>query len=220
MGNFNFGSWQERIANRTDMTGMITHLTKPTEEDLKSIDFKGERELNLNAVDNLIKILIDKKINGSTTQSGFIVGNTPAVCFQDVPMYSLVQNVKYEQLKRKESNFMKVRYCGVGLAFGKFYVFGKGGRPVFYEQTDKAKNILPKEEHWRIVNLQLIPENPNIIDWTHEREWRYPKDFIFETNMTHVILYDSYCWKYFIEKCPPEIMKEIYGITILKSVLM
>ncbi|MBX4272097.1 DUF2971 domain-containing protein [Clostridium estertheticum] len=219
MGNFNFSSWQERIANRTDMTGMLTHLTKPTEIDLKSIDIKDEREINLRSIDNVIKILIDKKIEGSTTEKGFIVGKSAAVCFQDVPMYSLVQNVKFEQLKRGEKVLNKIRYCGVGLSFGKFYVFTKGGRPVFYEQTEKAKGILPKEEHWRIVNIQLIPDNP-IIDWTHEREWRFPKDFTFETNMTNVILYDSYCWKYFMDKCPQEIIKDIYGITILKSVLM
>lgn len=220
MGNFKWESWKERIANRTDMTGMLTHLTKPTEEYLNSKDIKNENEINLMAVDNLIKILIDKKINGSTTEKGFIVGSVPAVCFQDVPMYSLVQNVKYEQLMRTNGDSKKVRYCGVGLSFGKFYVFTKGGRPVFYEQTANAKSILSKEEHWRIVNLQLIVGNPNIIDWTHEREWRYQNDFTFETNMTHVILYDSRCWKHFQAMCPKEILKDIYGITILKSVLM
>ena len=219
MGIYNFASWQERIENRTDMTGMVTHLTKPTEEDLKSIDIKDEKLINIKAVDNLIKILIDKNIKGSTTEKGFIVGKEPAVCFQDVPMYSLVQNVKYEQLMRHEGESKKIRYCGVGLSFGKFNVFMTGGRPVFYEQTAKAKDILCKEEHWRIVNLQLIPKS-TIIDWTHEREWRYKNDFAFEINMTHVILYDSLCWKYFHDKCPKEILKDIYGITILKSVLM
>lgn len=220
MGSFNFVNWQERIANRTDMTGMLTHLTKPTENDIKCIDIEDEREINIKAVDNLIKILTDRKINGSTTEKGFIVGKVPAVCFQDVPMYSLVQNVKYEQLKRNEGNSKKIRYCGVGLSFGKFYVFTKGGRSVFYEQRDKAKSILPKEEYWRIVNHQIISGNENVIDWTHEREWRYPGDFEFEISMINVILYDSHCWKYFQEKCPQEIMQDIYGITILKSILM
>lgn len=221
MNNFNFETWQERISNRTDMTGMLTHLTKPTEEDLKSIDIKDETQINLKAVDNLIKILIDKKINGSTTATGYIIGDTPAVCFQDVPMYSLVQNVKYEQSRRINQNLNKIRYCGIGLSFGKFYVFTKGGRPVFYEDKDKAKIILPKEEHWRIVNLHLISGDPNnIIDWTHEREWRHPNNFIFEVDMAHVILYDINCWRYFQDNCPQEILKDIYGITILKSVLI
>lgn len=219
MGNFNFKKWQERIANRTDMTGMVTHLTKPTEEDLKKIDVLTESEVNLKAVDNLIKILIDKKINGSTSK-GFINGDTPAVCFQEVPMYSLVQNVKYEQLQRKEDKSKKIRYCGVGLAFGKFYVFTKGGRPVIYDDTETMKTILPKEHHWRIVKMKLIMDNPNIIDWSHEREWRCPESFSFELRITHIILYDNKCYKYFCENCPKSILDEIYGITILKSILM
>lgn len=219
MTNFNFKKWQNRIANRTDMTGMVTHLTKPTEQEINDISIANQKDINLKAVDNLIKILMDKKINGSTS-SGFIIGDIPAVCFQEVPMYSLIQNVQYEYLEREKKKTKKIRYCGAGLSFGKFYVFTKGGRPVIYEDKEIMKKLLPKEEHWRIVNTKLICDNPNIIDWTHEREWRCANNFEFELNLAHVILYDMECYQYFYEKCPSEILKEIYGVTILKSVLM
>lgn len=219
MANFSFEQWQDRIANRSDLTGMVTHLTKPTETEINNIEITNQRELNLRAVDNLIRILKDKNINGSTSK-GFIIGDMPAVCFQEVPIYSLIQNVQYEYLQRKQGNSHKVRYCGVGLSFGKFYVFTKGGRPVIYEDKEKMKKLLSSTEYWRIVNTKLICEDPNIIDWTHEREWRCKNHFEFELDVAHVILYDMECYKYFYEKCPPEILSEIYGVTILKSVLM
>jgi hypothetical protein len=52
-------------------------------------------------------------------------------------------------------------------------VYPKGARPVVYEKLARAKEILPAEEYWRIVNLDLSDENA-MIDWTHEREWRVP----------------------------------------------
>ena len=207
---------RDRISKRTDITGMLVHLTKPNESYFNSID---EEKINLRAVDILISILEDSIIEGSTTESGFIVGENPAVCFQGVPLSSITQNIKYEQEKREEG-LKKIRYCGIGLAFNKCYVFDNGGRPVFYEQTEKAKNILPEEEHWRIVNTNLPISGPNIIDWTHEREWRIPGNFEFKRKWAHVILYDKMCWDYFHEKCPDNIIEEIFGITILKGILM
>lgn len=218
MGGFTLEMWKDRIANRSDLTGMLTHLTKPSEEDLIELDITNEKEVNLKAVDNLIKILTDKKINGSTCK-GFINGDIPAVCFQEVPMYSLVQNVKYEQLQRKENNSNKIRYCGVGLSFNKFYIFANKGRQVIYDDTEVMKSILPKELYWRIVKMRLIM-NDNIVDWSHEREWRCPEEFNFDLKNAHIILYDYNCYKYFYEKCPKDIIDKIYGITILKSILM
>lgn len=217
MSTFDHDAWVDRFANRTDITSMLTHLTKPTEGTLKSMD---EDDINLGAVDTLIKILQDKKIYGSTSHTGFIVGKKRAVCFQEAPLYGLIQNVEYERKKRIENKSNKIRYCGIGLVFSKRYVYSNGGRPVFYEQTNLAKVILPEDEHWRIVNLQIDLSNLNMVDWTHEREWRLPGEFNFEPKWTHVLLYDKKCWDYFYKHCPREIYDSIYGITILKSMLM
>ncbi|ODA42711.1 DUF2971 domain-containing protein [Desulfosporosinus sp. BG] len=217
MAQFDYEAWKDRIANRTDITGMVTHLTKPKDITLTT---KDENEINFRAVDSLINILKERKIYGSTTQSGFIIGNTPAVCFQDVPFYGLIQNVEYEKELRMTDKSHKIRYCGVGLVFSKFYIFGKGGRPVFYEQTEKAKKILPENEYWRVVNYQVLTGNSKIIDWTHEREWRVPGDIEFELSLPHIVLYDKACWDYFNDMCPEDIIQQVYGTTILKSLLM
>lgn len=82
-----FEQWQRRIASRSDLTGRVTHLTKPSGVISRDMSFE---EINLRVVDNLIKILKEQKINGSTTQSGYIVGEKRAVCFQDAPLYALI----------------------------------------------------------------------------------------------------------------------------------
>lgn len=213
---FDYEQWKARVANRSDITGMVTHLTKPSSEG----PFVGESEINEAATANLIKILEEETLIGSTTDKGFIVGQTPAVCFQDAPLYGLIQNVEHEYQRRQGNPYEKLRYFGVGLAFSKWYVFTKGGRPVFYEKTVDAKNVLPKSEHWRIVNFNIEMGGATCVDWTHEREWRLPGNFSFERRFCHVLLYDKHSWDFFLEHCPPEILNEIYGITVLKSIMM
>jgi hypothetical protein len=211
--------WRERIASRSDLTGRLTHLTKPTDVDISGMSFD---ELNLYAVDNLIKILEEKKLYGSTTKSGYIVGNRKAVCFQDAPLYALIQNVQHEFLRREKNTKEKLRYCGVGLSFVKPYSYRDyGGRPVIYEKTEVAKSFLPKNEWWRIVDVEYqckSSDNWDIVDWTHEREWRVPDDMEFDYNkgFVHITLYNPNCVKKFLEKCPREIINSIYGITTLK----
>ncbi|QNU65454.1 DUF2971 domain-containing protein [Ruminiclostridium herbifermentans] len=183
-------------------------------------------EINILAVDNLIKILKEKVILGSTTQTGYVIGDKSAVCFQDVPLYALIQNVEHERKRRERNSREKLRYCGVGLSFIKPYMYATyGARPVIYEQTDIAKALLQKEEWWRIVKLdfkKLENEDFDIVDWSHEREWRVPGDMKFEydNDYVHIILYNPNCFVYFLEKCHSEIVKRVSGITTLTSILM
>ena len=217
-----FDDWMNRIAVRSDLCGRLTHLTKPNPIPTSKMDFD---QLNLLAVDNLIKILKDKEINGSNG-SGYIIGNKNAVCFQEAPLYALIQNVEFERKLYEKSSFNKIRYCGVGLSFIKpFIYFESSGRPVIYEKSEVAKSMLSREEYWRIVNLNynLINREDNawdIVDWTHEREWRVPGNLQFEYLNTHIVLYNPRCVTYFIENCPKNILNEICGITTLTSVLM
>lgn len=213
--SFDYKAWQERIASRQDITGMLTHLTKPVNYECEM----SEGEINLAAVNVLVKILSEGVITGSETSTGFIIGNKRAVCFQDAPFTGIIQNVQHEAHRRNKGNDSKIRYCGVGVAFSKFYVFERGGRPVIYEESSTAKRFLPEEEYWRIVNCRLKVKLP-IIDWTHEREWRCPDKLDIVLPMAHVVLYDKGTYDYFLEKCPLEIISQIHGITILKSILM
>lgn len=199
--------WKKKIAERNDITGHLIHLTKEREiEDKK-----------FSTIKMLVKILQDKKLIGSTTESGFIVGNKSAVCFQESPIYSLSQNIYYEQKLFEEKKSKKMRYFGVGLMFTKPYVYKKGGRPVIYDKTTEAKKYLPKDQWWRIVNYDLSDEN-NIIDWTHEREWRVEGDLEFELSDISIVVPNEKAFKKIIKECNNvgiDLVKEVKSIISL-----
>ncbi|RII33461.1 DUF2971 domain-containing protein [Clostridium chromiireducens] len=184
--------WEKRIAERNDITTHLIHLTKPYEN--------GE-----------IKILKEKKLIGSSTESGFVVGDKKAVCFQESPLYSLTQNIYFEQKLREEEKSKKIRYVGCGLLFKKTFVYKNQGRPVIYDKTEEAKKYLPKDQWWKIVNLNLGDEN-KIIDWSHEREWRVPDELEFELSDVSIIVPSSGGFKKIIEDCKNE------GIDLINDV--
>ena len=195
--------WSKRIQYRSDLSGYVYHLTKA------ELDSNGKTVMD--ALDRLIKIITERKLIGSSTQSGFITGNRKAVCFQDAPIQGIVQNVLHENSFRKELGG-KVRYTYLGLAFPKSYIFQQSDRPVFYEEKEKAKKILPRDEHWRIVDFSLL-DKENIIDWTHEREWRLPADeFHFDLSKANILLPNKDRYKTLIEKLPEEDLKAVQGM--------
>ena len=206
--------WGKRISHRTDISMGLVHLTK------------GDGELSPLAV--LMKILEEKTIVGSTNKivdghpRGFICGNDPVVCFQDVPLYSLSENILWEQQLHSQVPELPIRYAPFGLRFDKRYIFRKGGRPVIYEKTTAAKSFLPEDEYWRIVKLDLENDD-NIIDWTHEREWRIKGDFHFELSEVEILLSDQSSLKKFYKYCKENdmenLLNEIKGIVILKSLV-
>ncbi|SIO34381.1 hypothetical protein SAMN05444166_3945 [Singulisphaera sp. GP187] len=218
--SYDYEQWKARVASRADITGMLTHLTKPAPD----VETKGmdDSKIAVSATANLIKILKEARIKGSTTDKGFIIGKRPAVCFQELPHSGLIQNVEHESLRRKQNPDERIRYCGVGLCFSKAYIYRKGGRPVIYDKTSMLKRVLPSTDHWRIVNFDLSNDK-NIIDWTHEREWRLPDDLTFMLNTPsrpHIVLYDKACWDYFVEHSTKEVLEGIHAVTVLKSILM
>ncbi|KAF5063927.1 hypothetical protein DSECCO2_289650 [anaerobic digester metagenome] len=192
-------AWKRRLAERSDLSTSLVHLTK---------DKKGNNALS--AMDVLIKILKEKRLIGSNSNSGFICGGIPAVCFQDTPLYQLTENIYYEQKMRQAHEYTKVRYLGIGLMFDKVHIYKKGGRPVIYEKKETAKRFLPANEYWRIVNYNLDDEN-EIIDWTHEREWRIKNDFDFELSDVIVILPKCSNIETFIKKYKKEFNKDPYS---------
>lgn len=196
--------WIERSRGRSDISCYLYHLTRESDGN--------------SAMDVLIKIVNEKKINGSTTNSGFIVGANKAVCFQDTTTYGLSQNTFHEQKLREENKTNKIRYKPIGLAFNKQYVYKKGGRPVIYEKTQVAKQILPPDEWWRIVNFDLS-DNDQFIDWTHEREWRIKGDFHFNLSNAYVILVSSKSYKNFISRIDSDMLKNLGGIVVLDPIL-
>lgn len=193
--------WRNRISNRIDLVARLTHLTRGDSDE--------------DAFEILWKILNEKKLKGSGN-SGYVVGTKKAVCFQEVPLYSIVENLLYE-----ESLEGKNRYSWFGLRFNKIRMSQKGARPVIYGKTDELKTILPPTEHWRIVKLDLDAEEK--VDWTHEREWRICGDFSFEYNDIEILVKDDTYYKMFVEKCIDErkleLLKSIHGIVPLNTVI-
>jgi hypothetical protein len=183
---YNIDQWKTRIASRIDICAQVTHLTK--------------RSPSQNAFDVLIEILTTHILNGSTTTSGFITGNRPAVCFMESPLYSICQNIDFEQkIFTGMAGSGRRRYEPFGLMFPKEYIYQNGGRPVIYDNTNDAKLYLNQNEWWRIVKFDLTDTN-NIVDWTHEREWRIPDNFDFDVKLATVILPNSNMFKAFYTK--------------------
>lgn len=201
----NSDKWGQRISRRSDFSCGLVHLTK------------GNKDLS--AIQVLIKILKEKKLNGGT---GYIHGKIPVVCFQDVPLQSLSENILYEQTLHEDEDETETRYSAFGLRFSKEFIYQHGGRPVLYEQKDIAKDLLDEDEHWRIVCLDLGDPN-NIIDWTHEREWRIKGDLEFEWKDVEILLSQEYDIKRFLEECKKSgitsLLDEVKGIITLKSIL-
>lgn len=198
--------WKNRYKNRNDISSRLTHLTKGNTDD--------------DAFKTLLKILKEKKIIGSTTQSGFIIGNKPAVCFQEAPLNAIAENLLYEK-KLSEETDRKARYMAFGLRFNKTWIYQNGGRPVIYGEKDEMKKILPEDKHWRIVNYDLSNED-KIIDWTHEREWRVPGNVKFNYKNIEVLVSSSKYYHQFIEYCIKNkklnMLQEINGIVVLDTI--
>lgn len=193
--------WRKRISSRNDMAARITHLTRGNNSD--------------EAFENLWKILIDKKLNGSGN-SGFINGNRKAVCLQELPLSAIAENLMYEKTLND-----KVRYSPFGVRFHKGFVYKNGGRPVIYEDKEIMKSFLPDSEYWRIVDLNLS-NTKSYVDWTHEREWRVPDELSFDYNNIEVIVKSGKYYRELVERCieisRTDILTGIHGIITLDSV--
>ncbi|MCK8816768.1 hypothetical protein MWH28_05205 [Natroniella sulfidigena] len=199
---YNKNKWVDRIRNRTDISAYLTHLTKGKNGN--------------SAVEILVKILEGEKIIGSLDE-GYIAGPNRACCFQEAPIYGVCQNTLHEKKTREEVGG-EVRYKLVGLSFGKPYVYAKGGRPVIYEKLEEAKEFIDEEELWRVVSFDLSDKD-NIIDWTHEREWRVKGDFEFSLKNAYVLLNNRELYQNFINLATNNIIENLGGIIVLNPIL-
>ena len=186
----------------------LTHLARRTE---------GKSALEI-----LYEIIDSKTIKGSTN-TGFIIGKNSAVCFQEVPLYSIAENIQYVVDAQKEWPSQKrLRYEAYGLRFNKGQLFYKyKARPVLYGPKDEMTAMLPESEHWRIVTLDLS-DHTRIVDWTHEREWRVKGDLSFDYSEVEVIVENPEAYHDFIahyQAVNPEVLQNIQGIIVLDSLL-
>ncbi len=196
--------WADRVKNRNDFPARLTHLTR--------------KNGDMSAFEVLVKILREKEIIGSTTNSGYICGNIPAVCLQETPLGALAESIRFE----RELDSKNPRYEAYGIRFNKKYIYDMGGRPVIYENKEIMKKYLPEQEYWRIVNLDLTDKN-KIVDWTHEREWRVPNTLEFEYNKIEIIVPNSFARRNLVKYCEEngmmEIIRNVYSIINMTSIM-
>lgn len=196
--------WIEHISYRSDFTSRITHLTR--------------RTADKSAFEVLCDILDSKIIFGSD-YDGYIRHGNKAVCFQDIPLYSLAENIRYEEKKsysHTQNEKVKFRYEAFGLRFNKGQLFAKGGRPVIYG-TNEELDRLPESEQWRCVQIDLT-NSESIVDWSHEREWRIHGDLKFDYSEIEVIVGCKKSYKEFINRYSQTgLLSEINGVIVLNS---
>jgi hypothetical protein len=203
-------TWKRRVAERSDLSTQVVHLTREK--------LTGEKK---SAGTVLYDIIDQQRIKASSVAEAFIVGNIPAVCFQDAPLGAICQNVFYEQKYKEQNKNAKLRYRAMGLAFPKDYAYGKGARPVVYDRTQDAKEYLPNHQWWRIVHFDLSDQN-NIIDWTHEREWRARGDFEFERGKATLLFVNEGSYKSFAKACKENgrsYLEEVRGVVVMDTIL-
>lgn len=200
-------AWRTRLNFRSDLVARVAHLTgRGTAND-------GE------AFDKLWKILTEKKLiaSGHGGDKGFIIGETKAVCFQEVPLSAMAANIHFSDNLKIET-----AYRGFGIRFNRGDLYKRGGRPVIYGEKDKLMGMLPADQYWRIVSMDLDDKDA-IVDWTHEREWRIAGDFSFEWSDIEVLLRDHTYYSRFVKQCFDEektdLLKSVNGIITLDSVI-
>lgn len=66
------------------------------------------------------------------------------------------------------------------------------------------------------MNLDLTDHN-NIVDWTHEREWRTPGNLEFELSKVAIIVPSHKMYKEFIQRCRAITNEDI--LTEIKSIM-
>lgn len=106
-----------------------------------------------------------------------IYGRSPAVCFTDMPLAAFVQTSDERRARGEHIG----RYA---FMIPKEPMFRLGALPVVYGSSEEARektgtepyrvleNILDPSEQFRYVAYNI--GHDRTIDWTHEREWRWP----------------------------------------------
>ncbi|WP_066408244.1 DUF4427 domain-containing protein [Aliarcobacter skirrowii] len=108
-----------------------------------------------------------------------IYGKKPAICFTDMPIAAFIEASR----KRLSQGELVGEYA---FLIPKDVMFNLGARPVIYGLTEKLityeessipneriidKSLLPYDEQYRYVTYNR--KGNRLIDWTHEREWRW-----------------------------------------------
>lgn len=156
---------------RPDLSPFLVHLTKATDRNT--------------GFDNLLSILKDGSLKGSTSSKGFIKGGIPAVCFMDVPLGAL----KYV-LDKANTNPNFPRYGPYGIVVSKAFAHKRGARPALYLSDKEVVDLkVPPSELWRVVRFEGVSTTSK--GWLHEREWRAKQSFQLPSKPLAVLVKSS-----------------------------
>lgn len=181
---------------RPDFSEYVVHFTK----DAEPYSHKTETRPELQAItpqsakDRLISILNSRRLY-ATRQNWT---NLPAVCFTECTWASLLDHASH--------------YSKYGLGFSKSFLFSQGGGPAIYLPPDlfasQQKHVgattppfAPKL--WSFMTPFCPPYAPpkykddywkgrKPIDFTHEREWRFPRDLTFTLKHVAFVVVATY----------------------------
>jgi hypothetical protein len=137
----------------------------------------------------LMKVLNDGHIRaGWSFRRGkpTIYGPRSAVCFTEMPLYALLAYAKSRSDEQNVNTY--------GIAIPKAEMYLAGARPVIYGLSGNHKELpghpsgrwrqprllagscgIAPHEQYRYVAMNLVDDKR--IDWSHEREWRWTKEF-------------------------------------------
>lgn len=158
---------------RPDQSFFLAHFTK-NGKDFDSSNLKESPTISeMSAFDRLISILSEKSIKASALPWT----NKPAVCFTECPWGSLLRHAE--------------QYSCYGIGFTKKLVYSRGGNPVIYANPKLFHSQKWDDEAYTFVTpfvpryapdsiKNIDPFNGKAIDYSHEREWRTPRDFGFQ----------------------------------------
>ena len=101
-----------------------------------------------------------------------------AACLYDVPPPAWPKLVETNPNGRR----------GYGLIVYKRAFWHLGGRPAIYDH-DPGRPAWPEDQRFRLIRTNLTRQ-PEPVDWTHEREWRFRGDL----NLNVILGAEYGCW--------------------------
>ena len=107
---------------RPDISPYLIHLTRKTETDSAFIVLQ--------------QIIFHAKMLKASDKTGFIKGSTPAVCFMDIPFFSLKYLLSKNNIRRYEP---------YGIFVKKETAYLNGARPVYYMSKEEEDNFFLRE---------------------------------------------------------------------------
>lgn len=175
---------------RFDLSAWLIHFTKALDLDSETPPElpcewgfgEGVESTTLSPFFGLRRILRKRQILSTWSLRGksrTVYGRTPAVCFTEMPVGAFLESGEQRAARGEHAS-------PYGVMLSRDQVFAAGGRPVIYGLSNGsawASNLsdgtrlfpeesLPEREQYRLVSFD--PVGPRQIDWTHEREWRWP----------------------------------------------